>query len=318
MQQTESFTSGLREENMVSIPPLVGEWVFEGESKTYAAPICCGWDHQHWRSNKVCGEPRQSFEMYQGSKDNKAQVGGCTCSTFTDKYTWKSDQLPTLDPYETCRLLGNRTVLMIGDSTMQQTTATLMNALFPVGCQSQIVAGVSDTLIGKPLAGKRNRGLPWLEHVNRTQPSPDIVILTAGAHIYSEYNFTLVLESVVEGTKRLKDFLPSILVPWKTQQPGGYSLDIPTRQDPVKAATVFDWSMTPNRYQHGTFYSRDLQVFRTLPAEGIPVIDMRMLYSRSDAKVGSLKDRNECLHFCVPGPLDVFAASFQKQLQDGI
>jgi len=84
--------------------------------------------------------------MYQGSKDNMAQVGGnaCTCSTFSDKYTWKSDQLPTFDPYETCRILGNRTVLIIGDSTMQQTTATLMNALFPVGCQTQIVAGGSD------------------------------------------------------------------------------------------------------------------------------------------------------------------------------
>ena len=80
----------------------------------------------------------------------------------------------------TCELLGTRRVLLIGDSTMSQTASTLMNVLFPV-CATQIFYAPGDTLIAERL-GHLNRGKRWNEYVYDFEP--DIVVVTAGAHIY--------------------------------------------------------------------------------------------------------------------------------------
>lgn len=47
----------------------------------------------------------------------------------------------------------------------------------------------------------------------------------------------------------------------------------------------------------------------------MPYLDMRMLYSRSDAHVNSLDaSQNDCLHLCAPGPLDVVGRVFHNFL----
>lgn len=93
-------------------------------------------------------------KWYSGETgDFYQQIGGkaCTCAKkgFKDEFVWESLMLPktSFDPTDTCEKLGNRTVLMIGDSTMQQTASVLMNSFFPNKCQAQIRFGLSDTLI---------------------------------------------------------------------------------------------------------------------------------------------------------------------------
>mmetsp|Transcript_49360 Transcript_49360/g.56951 ORF Transcript_49360/g.56951 Transcript_49360/m.56951 type:complete len:81 (-) Transcript_49360:104-346(-) len=72
---------------------------------------------------------------------------GCSCPLFKDEYV--VDNLPTWNASAVCSKLGSRRVLMIGDSTMAQMGATLMNAVRPGGCQTQFTFMAGDTLINK-------------------------------------------------------------------------------------------------------------------------------------------------------------------------
>jgi hypothetical protein len=71
------------------------------------------------------------------------------------------------------------------------------------------------------------------------------------------------------------------------------------------------------RYNHAEFFERDLYViFQTL---GIPLLDFRMLYSRTDAHVGSQGERGGgYLHFCMPGPLKKRAMSYSESTSNHV
>jgi hypothetical protein len=276
-----------------------GEWI-QDKNKTFAAPVCCGWDSRQYLQNPaLCGTTALSEHEMIGRKDFLAQTGGngCTCSArgFQDNYSW-SGISETWDANWTCHKLGGRKVLMLGDSTMGQTAAILMNALFPSGCQTQFTYSVCDTLVNQPM-GNYNRGEEWTKYVDKYKP--DIVILSAGPHIYNRSNFEIVISNVIEETKRLKETNPELEVVWKTQQPGGCTEEI-TKE--IKLS---------HNYQYGEFYERDLYALAILPANNIHVIDMRMLYYRSDAHVNNPDD---CMHLCVPGPLDIIAPLFSHLL----
>jgi hypothetical protein len=209
---------------------------------------------------------------------------------------------------------------MFRDSTMQQTASTLMNSLFPAKCQRQITSILSDTLIGENF-GVMNRGPIWYKAVQFTSvPKPEIVILTAGAHINGNGDFVKVMDTVLAGIQRLKRFQPGLTVAWKTQQPGGCTHSIFEPKNVVKAAATSFVDQEPrNRsYNWDQFYQRDLYVLSRLQELDIPYLDMRMLYSRSDAHRSSSGQKitagADCLHLCSPGPLDVIAPLFQNLL----
>ena len=46
----------------------------------------------------------------------------------------------------------------------------------------------------------------------------------------------------------------------------------------------------------------------------MPYLDLRMLYSRTDSHVNLQAGGKDCLHICVPGPLDVIGRLFHKLL----
>jgi hypothetical protein len=176
---------------------------------------------------------------------------------------------------------------MIGDSTMLQTASTLMNALFPGGCQTQLFAVYGDTPVNRVMGGF-NRGREWVHtvkwhFVNSTESG--IVILTAGAHVVNNRsNFEIVMNYVIEGSKEIKQIYPNMQIVWKTQQPAGCTQKI--------SSEIF----SGNDYNHNLFYERDVYTLSVLPHHGIHVIDMRMLYYSSDAH---RPFANDCLHFFV-------------------
>ncbi|KAL7477584.1 hypothetical protein ACHAW6_003386 [Cyclotella cf. meneghiniana] len=281
------------------LPPN-GEWI-KDPNKTFAAPICCGWDGRQYLANpEACGTTSLNEYEVVGRKDFLAQSGGngCSCSArgFRDEYTWTGIE-KAWNATEACNKLDGRKVLMIGDSTMGQTSATLMNALFPAGCQTQFTYSVCDTLVHKSM-GNLDRGKKWTDLVIKYHP--DIVILSAGPHIYNRSNFDIVVNSVIEGSKSLKIANPHLEVVWKTQQPAGCTANI-TKE-----------IMLDHDYQYDEFYERDLYALSIFPRHGIHLIDMRMLYFRSDAHVGG----KDCIHMCIPGPLDIIAPLFSELLDN--
>ena len=278
---------------------------------------CCGLPDQSildkdCRQNDLFLNEHNDFRGHQLGLAPMLAGWACACDT-KDQYEWQSPSLKPWNPETFCKDLGRRTILLIGDSTMRQTAATLMNAVHLYGCQTQIRMVYSDTLISQPV-GAQNRGRHWLTAVNDYQP--DIVIVTAGADVYSEANFTRVIDLFISQTHHIQRKFPRVQVIWKTQNPGGCTDEIAPGHPFVTAVTQFKeekLNATSHISNWNTFWSRDSQVIARLQSQQhhIPFIDMRMLYSRTDQHP---KNHNDCLHFCGPGPLSVFPVLLQRLL----
>lgn len=119
-----------------------------------------------------------------------------------------------------------------------------------------------------------------------------------------------MLNTVIKDAKELRELNPNIQLVWKTQQPGGCTHDI---------ASEFTLGLTHN---HAEFYERDLWALSIMPNHGFHILDLRLLYFRSDAHPGSQRDiipdnptkGPDCLHLCLPGPLEVIAPLFAELL----
>ena len=306
-----------------------GQWVYTPNRTVHTHPGCCGHGLQNvtfdFLPSPIKCKRGHRTEAFRGKKDLYQLLGDyeCKCPRFVDHFTWQSPDLPSFDASRTCRLLGRRKVLLIGDSTMRQTTSFFINSLFPAGCQTQIIYRISDTLVHRKL-GALNRGHHWMDYVKDTRP--DIVILSLGAHVrdVDGVNATTVYRSVVDEVlddilvmKNSSSRYRKTVFVWKTQQPRGCS------------KTIFN--MPPEEAAHQTEeagmylssgplqYEWDLYLLSRLQELGMPYLDLRMLYSRSDGHVASqsveFDNYGDCRHFCV-GPLDVFATLFQRLLID--
>ncbi|CAN0424525.1 unnamed protein product, partial [Phaeothamnion confervicola] len=185
------------------------------------------WDRQEWLGHlEECGADfrRAADGYYRGSNHGSlAFMGsnGCTCSNTT---LWTANWEPAgcellkWDAEAFCRILGGRSLLLIGDSTQEQTASTLMNIARPF-CADKISFEYGDTAIGEYLGGPCNRGRPWNASV--VLRSPDIVLLNAGAHIKRTLSeFEAVLEQIAEGYARLRQGGSNVKLIWKTQNPG--------------------------------------------------------------------------------------------------
>jgi hypothetical protein len=207
---------------------IQGEWVLVGSNRSFAAPVCCSWHHNN--NGALCGKKPATTDLYSGNDNAYQHLGGngCSCDKFTDNYEWKSPTLSSpFDPIATCSLLGERTVLLIGDSTLQQTGTTLINALLPGRCHTQITVAISDTLVGMNY-GAMNRGTTWDNYTKALKP--DIVIVSVGAHIKvandteNEETYVRVIDQVIDGMLTYqRDINNNIIFAWKTQQPAGCS-----------------------------------------------------------------------------------------------
>ncbi|KAL7503946.1 hypothetical protein ACHAXN_001665 [Cyclotella atomus] len=250
-----------------------------------------------------------TLEPFRGNSHFYTQTAGCYCSNFTEWYVWQSPNLlphSEFDPVDTCRLLGDREVLFIGDSTSFQTASTLMNTLYPGGCQNQIIAVGSDTLVGLSHDRVNKTWKDWVEEFRPHVPKTDIYGWDNNETIYQN-----VVHQVLEEMEEMRKRYPHMKFAWKTQQPGGCTREILEPTNSTKAA----YSVKDIRYNWGQYYARDLYMISRLQTLGMPYLDLRMLYSRSDGHKSSQTDNFDCLHFC-HGPLDVIGRVFHQFLSN--
>lgn len=305
---------------------MIGEWVYI-PNRTFNAPVCCSWDGEYKELLKSkCGS-KTTFRKwhYRGPafNDFPVQTGGNACSrNFVDNYVWKpSPAILDFNPQYVCELLRNRTVLVLGDSTGQQTASILMNALQAGKCAPQIVFILSDTLVHR----EGDRGPHWYKAF--VQQKPDICIFSVGAHLRGEgaEDFITIFDEVVAKMiaiqqQQREEHLASVTqFVYRSQQPGGCTEGMNVYRDPDSAGMAVNETYSlykaqhnlKNRYNYHTFYDRDMYALSRLQEVGMPVIDLRMLYVRSDSHAFPPLD---CLHFAFPGPLDVIPTLFQDLL----
>jgi len=173
-------------------------------------PVCCltrvpGSKHDellNFSHPEFCGPGRVVGESYRGHDKYLIPSSGyryCGCDWFEDVHEWLPDHCRLLpwSAEDFCRVLGNRTVLFLGDSTVGQAATTLINRIHfgswnegSTGCQTQITYQLSDTLVGRHF-GINDRGMEWKEAVRKYVP--DVLVLGAAAHIpYTEHFDTVI------------------------------------------------------------------------------------------------------------------------------
>ena len=302
-----------------------GVWVDDNTTDTVP---CCGWDQEDWerqgrsgrRLPSICGtkpftteDPlkRKAMMVYHGRLDQLVGIGGFACSCSGVRSMRWAPHKGTLEAWNAesfCQVLGNRTVLFVGDSTMEQTASVIMNAVYwslrDRGCQSRLLLAHSDTLVGQNF-GVRNDGRHWMHWVRLYEP--DIVVASAGAHIALEAG-PRAFKSVA--TTVLRDFLASrkntstkpFRLIWRTQTSMGCAAKAGT---PITNWSTYQWK-DGRVYNYAKQEERDSFAKRLFAEHNVGIMDLEPLRYRPDAHVGvgSQSHPNDCVHFCVPGPLN--------------
>jgi len=236
-------------------------------------------------------------------------LGAGGTKTLDNSLTWHSSYIPYWDSRQACHLLNHRRILILGDSTLNQAASVLSGAFHNGGCGEQVQFSYADTLIGKEM-GALNRGEHWMTLVEKNN-FPDIVIIGVSAHIHTEANFTIAVEEIVDNIVSLRQTHPEVTVVWKTTSPAGCT-EKPSTLHPLDAGDLFEVDITPRYYDYWErFYERDTKMVRKMVNLGVPILDSRMLYGRTDAHISY----NDCMHFCLPGPLDVMPPLVQMLLE---
>mmetsp|Transcript_70616 Transcript_70616/g.117262 ORF Transcript_70616/g.117262 Transcript_70616/m.117262 type:complete len:331 (-) Transcript_70616:407-1399(-) len=281
----------------------------------YNSPPCCSWDSAEYTDPNYCetstegvqAAVRAAFEMgpliFRATPRKLALVGSnaCSCSASRDpllSMEWVPSEcaLRDWDAAAFCRSLRGRRILFVGDSIMHEIASVVMNSVAwdearnrsTRRCSRQIIFGMSDTLVARKM-GAQNRGEHWLTWVGAVQP--DIVVLSASAHIYGYGNYTAVIDEVVREAN-LRSHLKLI---WVTSPPGGCGAR-PLVQLPGGSGLPFQWGefIARDTYSRAYFSRRSL-------ASKFKLLDLEPLHYRVDAHVSS----EDCLHLCIPGPLEI-------------
>ncbi len=143
----------------------------------------------------------------------------------------------------------------------------------------------------------------------------DIAIFNAGAWFHTDndmqmwwHNFTHILSSpkIVE-IRRSRN----ISLVWRTNHPGHVScvgVTAPTNTTMETFAHYSNKSIDP--YNWSGFNRWDRQSIINAELLGMKILDMSMLYGRPDAH----PTNGDCLHFCLPGPTDLFSVVLLQML----
>lgn len=251
-------------------------------------------------------------------------------------YEWvpTTCHLPMWNASEFCSSLGNRTLLLVGDSLMYQAFHTLMGMLSQtpqdISCTKSVYFGRSTHLFYDEMAIEADPtnvySLP--SYVDRLKP--DVVVMNTGAHKGDLGDYFTVLERLrnwVGETFTVTNGWPKPSFIWLTFSGGHYGCEAINRttfnpgeknydQDSIRDrwGDVYKWGQIKYINQLVRNYSKAYNIF-----DGI--IDLEpMLNLRPDAHVGNSKTSNDrefidCLHWCLPGPLNLFPRLLNHMLR---
>jgi hypothetical protein len=263
----------------------------------------------------------------------------CLCSAYSHsnhstevgRWTWRTtvpdvESVPVWSAEQFCRLLGDRLLYLVGDSTMVQTYGALVNMLITGhaagahNCASQVHLCHSDFLTGTPLnAQHKERGrdlAQWLDSLLQPNTtSRAVVVACAAAHMNDLRSYVLMLERNLRFLEKHRGaFSERLRFIWKTINPPHD--DCAKQFQPL--TTLPDYE--PNGYlmvkygHHGMVRLSDNVARHLFTGKDrlSSVIDMSPLYLRPDAHAV------DCLHFCVNRysgtPLTYFARALLNAL----
>jgi hypothetical protein len=315
-----------------------GRWVYNPNVNMVKAFPCCGyhighasWVNSDWEWNKsICLDDRAQHHTYFFGMPPPRQslVGGsgCVCDASSplgrfgvnrrERYEWTPHYcaIERFEGKKFCSIMGKRSIVFIGDSTMQQQAITLMDHITGTGgdCAPRVGMLMNVELVS---ATGNIFKMDWVDMMRTYAAS--IVVLSMGPHFHNVSHYYSVWEDVArhfrenQVDKYVKENRVTVLV--RTTNPGHINCSrnatIPTSVpliEPDAPANKYNWDLFPIFDDIAKLYARLL---------GWKVVDVSPLYRRSDAHPGS--EYGDCLHFCIPGPLNLFNQLLQTMLESG-
>ena len=138
--------------------------------------------------------------------------------------------------------------------------------------------------------------------------NPDILIISAGAWLKDKGDMVSILQSLSIQIESIKQYKQNITIIWRSQIPGHYDC---TRDLPLKP---FQFN-TEDKYKWNYFPLFDNLARKSSAQMGIDWLDLSPLYMRSDSHPSAGDTgKPDCLHFCLPGPLDLFPILLLQKL----
>ena len=308
--------------SLSEIASPVGTWIHRGPLISKSDRPCCSWDkRRHLASSgfqPVCAPIVTTVHAgwngsAYGARGLLVSSGGNSCGCSPERmraiaeYEWEEPN-NTLRPWNShsfCAALGNRSLIMMGDSTMGQLASALHNFVVVGGgkCVSQLEMVLSDTLTGRAY-GAYNRG-PTLLDVLRTR-APDVLLVGAGPHLFGVGDFADVV-TYVAATFQVER-LPRAHLIWRTSLGAGCTPQgVPLV--PMMPPWASFWANRScgfyNDYNYPLMQSWDEDAISFWKNKGnTSVLDLRPLWMRFDSRISSGSSAlSNCVHVCVPGPL---------------
>jgi len=311
-----------------------GRWVkYENVSALKKSFHCCQYEGLDYRHDLVaCNNPlwHESLSFYDkylvtGFNDYPTYAGehSCHCDANEGRYTvnpretyyWRPDNCDLLPWNVTrfCEILGTRHVLLVGDSTMAQTYATLTNMVQAGNgsCNSQLMFGRSNYVV---FGLKGGHNLHEWAQVSRL---PDIIIINVSAHLHDLGDMWDIQRRLKQSLETLRNMYSAVNrtvdLYWKTSNPAHLNctyLHEPFAPEILNANQI---DQSKDKYGWRMFQDFDEMAINASSTFNYSIIDVSPLRLRPDGH-NSVYWHDDCLHYCIPGPLDIFSTVFLHTL----
>jgi hypothetical protein len=250
------------------------------------------------------------------------------------------------DEIKFCELLGSRKVLLVGDSTMSQTHTTLQSMIFysdqflnltrKLECMKQISFGMSDYLVN---VTRGERGSTLLAHAMNYDYDFDFLIYSYGYHAheveapgdakkainddsYSNF-FTKRLQEAIQQVRenRKRKHRPPVSLIYKTENMAHSSCEKYKAPDNslLNREKLERLSSTGlgKKYQWSDEFHLEDRLIKFARENDVFIMRQTPLYARPDGHIPlwfhNLKTGEnswDCMHYCIPGPLNIFGQLF--------
>jgi hypothetical protein len=250
-----------------------------------------------------------------------------------EKYEWVSHRCRLLDwnAQQFCDLLGSRRVILLGDSLSGQTASTLINMISynNASCGHQIFYIRRNHLTRhlSRVVHEKFKGatlvdvyLHLLDHFYYSNEKiDDILVMNAGAHLQSVSELQLIfndLNSQNEELRRvvmMKNSSSRLSFAWRSQTPGHYQCEFPKNTDFNYPDTAF----MNDIYRYNMYPVLDAVARKGAATLNMTWIDTFPLWDRSEAHPGGAGKTLDCLHYVLPGALDIFPVLLFQHLYNG-
>lgn len=229
-----------------------------------------------------------------------------------DMYDWIPDSCYLLqwEDNNFCKLLGSRKLVIIGDSTSFYTHYTLKAMMWSnkQSCQNQIIH-IENFWLN---VHRGDTGLQRSPDVYKDLVSSDadIVIVSEAAHVHESHHYETQNKNESKTWKAIMDDVYWAFDKYKQEKEKEnnqrkFQLVYSTALPGIKNCNLYS-APVPERLSDQDMWNwKSLYEINDYARSNltIPVIDLTPLDLRPDAKC---KVNGDCLHACIPGPLNIF------------